>query len=103
MKSSYYNLYTPCNAGILWFNTYHDNYMVTNCQTYDLIQNGKYDKISATTLKALQGNGFIVENDVDEYSNLIQEYHKNLLYSDSAYQNLSDQDHLSQKKSSSFH
>ena len=76
MKSSYYNLYTSCNAGMLCFNTYHDNYIVINRCTYDLIQNNDYDKVNETTLKVLQENGFIVENNVDEYSNLIQEYHK---------------------------
>lgn len=76
MKESYYNLYAPCNTGVLCFNTYYDNYLVMNSQTYNLIQNGKYGEINMTTLKVLQENGFIIENDTDEYSNLVQEYHK---------------------------
>lgn len=76
MKNSYYNLYAPCSAGMLCFNTYYDNYLVIKRHTYDLIQTGSYDKISESALKVLQENGFVVEDDVDEYQNLIQEYHK---------------------------
>lgn len=75
MKNSFYNLYTSCPQGVLCFNTNSDNYIIISETTYNLLQNKLYNHIKPSLLETLINNKFIIEDDIDEYKELIKGYH----------------------------
>lgn len=76
MKESLYNLYTPIAQGILYFNTYSDALAIIPSDIHNALQKGDFDTLNPTKLQMLKENGFIVADDIDEYTLLEQEYKK---------------------------
>ena len=74
MKTSFYNLYAKCPQGILCFNTYQDNFLIMHEEAYNDLHCGNYEHISSTLLESLVKNKLVIDNNENEYEQLIQEY-----------------------------
>ena len=75
MKNSYYNFYVPCATGTLCFNAKSDKFLILSSRVFQLLSERHYEQINPALIKILSLNGFIVDDEENEYENLLKEYH----------------------------
>lgn len=74
-KSSYYNIYRPGNKKIV-FNTFTKASAEFDDSLFDILKNNELAKMDKTYIDPLLENGFIVEEDVNEYKVLKESFEK---------------------------
>lgn len=76
MKTSYYNIYTKNKNNVICYNTKWDSFCILSNMDADLLRNNilQLSQQSPKTYEELVKNRFIVEDEVDEYKELCEEY-----------------------------
>ena len=76
MKTSYYNIYTKNKNNVICYNTKWDSFCILSNMDADLLRNNilQLSQQSPKSYEELVKNRFIVEDEVDEYKELCEEY-----------------------------
>lgn len=76
MKTSYYNIYTKNKNNVICYNTKWDSFCILSNMAADLLRNNilQLSQQSPKAYEELVKNRFIVEDEVDEYKELCEEY-----------------------------
>lgn len=80
MKASYYNIYTKNKNKVICYNTKCDSFCLLSNLDSDLLKNDieKLSQQSPNVYEGLVKNKFIIEDEVDEYQELCDEYSANV-------------------------
>lgn len=84
MKESNYNLYSITEKGVICFNTLHYTFSLLPTSLYSKLIECRWDSIPYPQKNILIRNGFITEDDNDEYD-ILQEENKNETYNSATY------------------
>lgn len=88
MKLSKYNIAVSRNGRVIIFNTFRNTYSLLTADIYQMLLDNSYlehlQKCPNKLFDKLYNGGMIVDDEVDEYQNLVQEYEKEVFES-SAY------------------
>lgn len=80
MKESNYNYFIPRNDKIICYNTMQDSMVIISSSAYDMFKKSIEELMSSDikVYNSLLENGFIIDDDLDEYNQLMAEYHSSV-------------------------
>lgn len=70
MRKNIYQTFVKCQQGFIYYNALHNAYIVLNPRLHEVYQNSSLEDIEKSNTKlyeTLKMNGFIVENDFEEF------------------------------------